>query len=48
MKSFPQFVDEVYEDISDLADVQDVSMFDGKIGRFKKHERIFFIEDVHL
>jgi len=35
------FVDAVYEDISDSIDVQDVSIRDGKIGRFDKFERIF-------
>ena len=36
-----KFVDEVYEDIKSLTDSQDLSIRDGKIGRFTKFERIF-------
>jgi len=35
------FVDDVYKNISDFLDVQDVSIRDGRIGRFNKYERIF-------
>jgi len=39
------FVDEVYEDICFLNDVQNLSIEDGKIGKFEKFERIFEIND---
>ena len=36
-----KFVDDVYENISEFIDVQDVSIRDGRIGRFMRYERIF-------
>ena len=39
------FVDEVYENIDNINDTQNISIEDGKIGRFKKFERIFKIND---
>ena len=36
-----EFVNEVHENISDFIDLQDVSIRDGKIGRFQKFERVF-------
>lgn len=43
-----EFVDEVYENFKAFMAVHDLSILNGKIGRFDKFERIFFIEDVHL
>ena len=39
------FVDEIYKNISMFNDVQNLSIEDGKIGKFKKLERIFEIND---
>lgn len=39
-----KFVDEVYENFKDFTNVQDMSIRDGKIGRFEKFERIFKID----
>jgi len=39
-----EFVDEIYEDITSLINCHDLSIRDGKIGRFTKFERIFFIK----
>lgn len=36
-----EFVDEVYVNIKDFLNVQNLSIIDGKIGKFKKYERIF-------
>jgi hypothetical protein len=36
-----KFVDEVYENITVFTDSQDLSIVDGKIGRFVKFERNF-------
>ena len=40
-----KFVDKIYENINSSLDVQDLSILDGKIGRFKKYERIFEVGD---
>lgn len=37
------FVDEIYENISDFGSVENLSIRDSKIGRFDKYERIFKI-----
>ena len=39
-----EFVDEVYENIKSFIDSQDLSIRDGKIGRFDKFERIFRVK----
>ena len=40
-----ELVDEIYENINSFIDVQDLSILDGKIGRFDKYERIFKIKN---
>ena len=40
-----ELVDEIYENINSFIDVQDLSILDGKIGRFDKYERIFKIDN---
>jgi len=40
-----EFVDEIYENINSSLEVQDLSILDGKIGRFEKYERIFEVRD---
>ena len=40
-----EFVDEIYENINSFMDIQDLSILDGKIGRFEKFERIFEAAD---
>ena len=37
-----EFVDEVYEDIGSFFNSQDVSIRDGKIGKFERYERIIY------
>ena len=41
-----EFVDEVYENFKMFMDVQDLSIKDGKIGRFEKFERVFMVRKV--
>lgn len=43
-----KFVDEVHKSISDFADIQDLSIRDGKIGRFEKFERIFKVSNIPI
>lgn len=40
-----EFVDKIYEDITPLMNCHDLSIRDGKIGRFQRYERIFFTEE---
>ena len=40
-----EFVDERYNDITSFADSQDLSIKDGKIGRFSKFERVFKVSN---
>ena len=40
-----ELVDEIYENINTFIDVQDLSILNGKIGRFDKYERIFEINN---
>jgi hypothetical protein len=40
-----EFVDEIYEDITSLMNCHDLSIRDGKIGRFPRYESIFRIDD---
>ncbi|MBD3795859.1 MAG: hypothetical protein IE881_08025 [Epsilonproteobacteria bacterium] len=39
-----EFVDEVYENFKAFMAVHDLSILNGKIGRFEKFERVFFIQ----
>lgn len=40
-----ELVDEIYENINTFIDLQDLSILNGKIGRFDKYERIFEIDN---
>jgi hypothetical protein len=40
-----EFVDELYENINSFIDVENLSILDGKIGKFDKYERIFRIKN---
>ena len=42
-----EFVDEVYVNIKDFLNVQNLSILDGKVGKFKKYERIFFEQNTN-
>lgn len=40
-----EFVDQLYEDFTFFKSCHDVSIRDGKIGRFQRYERVFFTEE---
>jgi len=40
-----EFVEEVFQTFDDLMNLQELSVRDGKIGRFQRYERIFFAEE---